>query len=838
MLKRLAAFVVLCLFAALTAHAATIITRTKTLGFTPIHCTGGGYIVPFDADIQGLMTRLGAGATLCFQPGTYYIGDHGSTGVLAMYPVINQTLNCAGTAGSCILDAGRVITGWAHVGSNYVAQGFLPAINPGGTVPCNSGFTLCNVFNDIYLDTTRLSPVTSVSALATGKFYLDYANNLIFIRDDPTGKTAVQAYMNGVFWGNAIVGNTNVTMTGLTIQHVATRGQTGAVDTRHGYVGPFTSWDAGWTLDHMTVQWSHGAAIELSGSSITNCALNDNGQEGYIIGGNNSVMSYCEIARNNWANFSIGFEAGGGKGVQTVNWVADHNNVHDNNGTGLWCDIACFNTEFNYNTVTNNVGVGIDYEISDTVSIQFNTITNNSVDNGLGFGAFDLDGAQILIYSSSHATVAYNTVNMVGIARANGIGGNNSARTDSCTNFTGGTTYPNGALICTGTTVISGVNTPYHKFEFNNFNNNYITTTNPKPTVRATTNMLLGVADNVGDLTTTNATTTFDYDTVCVQEPSTGFPETMNIQWQGRATFNWHYWTTIFGQEAHGWLLRTGSGGTCAVPTLPAPVADTLASYMNALAGHAIPQAYLIFDDQFQGTSLLTTQWLNYASTAAAGGRWTNAGLLAAPLSGYPSGSYQASYYNPANITVSSGLTLQAVPDITQTGYTWSGAALTLNYQTQKGYTYYQIKATMPDSQYGAWARFDLFQQATGGTQEVDAETGYTGFGTPVNNHWSQFIAGPAGIARVGPNVGFDMSAGTHIYGIEYQFNRIVVFYVDGVEVTRWVTGARPTVAMNLVIHMDIASAAANAFHTTVSGSTANPTTMHIDEVSIYASGG
>ena len=75
-------------------------------------------------------------------------------------------------------------------------------------------------------------------------------------------------------------------------------------------------------------------------------------------------MEGNEIAYNNTAGFTTGWEAGGLKFVLTNGLIVRGNFSHHNDGTGIHCDIDCINTLIENNRVEDNNWRGIFYEIS------------------------------------------------------------------------------------------------------------------------------------------------------------------------------------------------------------------------------------------------------------------------------------------------------------------------------------------------------------------------------------------------------------------------------------------------------------------------------------------
>jgi parallel beta-helix repeat protein len=184
---------------------------------------------------------------------------------------------------------------------------------------------------------------------------------------DPNGGTILDGggYRPYVTYDN---GSTGVLLQDLTVQNYAAPAQHGAIQT-----GQY------WTLNNVTAQWNTGPGCSLGAHSTINGGYYiNNGQtgiNGYQADG--ATVSGAELAGNNWQNFDMDWEAGGLKFVSSADVILDSNYVHDNNGMGLWGDVDCSNWTVTNNTVLNNAGAGIQYEISHGARIDGNTVTGN-----------------------------------------------------------------------------------------------------------------------------------------------------------------------------------------------------------------------------------------------------------------------------------------------------------------------------------------------------------------------------------------------------------------------------------------------------------------------------
>jgi parallel beta-helix repeat protein len=134
--------------------------------------------------------------------------------------------------------------------------------------------------------------------------------------------------------------------------------------------------------------------------------LHHNGQLG--LGGDDdyNVVTNNEIDNNNTAGFDMLWEAGGMKWTSSTGLTVSDNDVHHNNGPGLWTDINNVDTTYERNTVHNNTSHGIFHEISYSATIRNNRV----VDNG---GAVRLRGwgdAGIRVAASRDVEISGNVL--------------------------------------------------------------------------------------------------------------------------------------------------------------------------------------------------------------------------------------------------------------------------------------------------------------------------------------------------------------------------------------------------------------------------------------------
>lgn len=279
---------------------------------------------------------------------------------------------------------------------------------------CIEGYEGCKYTQDLYMDNVMLWQVSSIGELGPGRWY--WEGNTVFVAEDPAARRVELSVATYAFRGDA----SDVTIGGLVVEKYAVPAQYGAITAAVPGDGPLGS---GWVIEESEVRLNHGAGVRLGERTrVSGLFLHHNGQLGITAsGGTGSIVEDTEIADNNIAGFKWGWEAGGSKFKETTGLIVRRNDVHDNNGPGLWTDIDNYDTVYEQNRVVDNAGPGIFHEISYDAVINSNFVRAN----GFSWDPW-LWGSGILIAASANVEVHDNTV----IDNADGIGGIQQDRGD------------------------------------------------------------------------------------------------------------------------------------------------------------------------------------------------------------------------------------------------------------------------------------------------------------------------------------------------------------------------------------------------------------------------
>ena len=354
-------------------------------------CTGPRVMtLDSGADVQAIVASASQRTVFVLKPGVYRLRS--------VKPKDYQKF--VGEEGTVISGA-MLVGGWRRLDDDWVADGIPEPLRPSGYC-AKSGDKKCVNREDLFVDGVRYGRVFARQDVAPGLWFRE--NGRIHLREDPRNRLVELGVAPNAFTGNA----KGVVFENLIIEKFATDAQQGAIDGRKSQ---------NWRLRNLTVRWNHGGGLRLGkGMRVSGGAYVRNGQIGIVGEGDDAVVESVEIAFNNYAGFSSGWEAGGTKFWRSDNLIIRNTCVHNNNGPGLWTDIDNTNVLIEGNKVFDNAGDGIKHEISYNAIIRDNVAARNGkpTDNWLW-------GSQILIQNSSDTEV-YGNVVEVGPKYGNAIG--------------------------------------------------------------------------------------------------------------------------------------------------------------------------------------------------------------------------------------------------------------------------------------------------------------------------------------------------------------------------------------------------------------------------------
>jgi hypothetical protein len=342
-------------------------------------------------DIQAAIDNAPEGTLFRFEPGIYRLQS--------FKPKDGQRF--IGADGT-VLNGAMLLANWQQEGDTgiWVSESLPKPLPQVGK--CSKGGDLCAYREDLFIDGKLLKRVATQSDLGPDRWL--YKDGKAYLSIAPGGRTVELSVAPVAIDGSA----RDIVLRNLVVEKYASAAQQGAIDGRRG---------SNWQLTNVTIRWNHGVGLYIGSSmKVRNGSVSHNGQLGIGGDGDGAVIEGVEIAYNNYADFSSGWEAGGTKFVYSENLRVRNNCVHHNFGPGLWTDIDNKNILYEGNKVFANTGDGIKHEISYDAIIRENIVGHNGreKDNWMW-------GSQILIQNSSNVQVLDNLVE-VPTDYGNGIG--------------------------------------------------------------------------------------------------------------------------------------------------------------------------------------------------------------------------------------------------------------------------------------------------------------------------------------------------------------------------------------------------------------------------------
>ncbi len=343
-------------------------------------CPRGAVAIEPGSSIQEMVDRVGDGGVFCLKNGIHR--------AQVIRPRPRQRFYGEGRT---ILDGSRPVTEFTREGRYWVAKGpLLPGQRHG---ECLLSAPMCNFPEALFIDGNPLLRVSSKRAVVSGQFYVNYANENIYFVDDPTNRSVEVTAAIFAFKSAAA----DVSISNVIVEKYANAAQQGAIHAREG---------ARWTIEHCEVRLNSGTGVTIgTGSSVRDCDIHHNGQIGIGGHGQGILIEQNRIWSNNTRGFDPAWEAGGAKIALSDGVTFRGNYVHDNDGTGLWCDIDCRNVLYERNRVEDNRHIGIFHEISFKATIRNNVVRHNGSANRRWFW-----GSDIVVAASQNVDVTDNTL--------------------------------------------------------------------------------------------------------------------------------------------------------------------------------------------------------------------------------------------------------------------------------------------------------------------------------------------------------------------------------------------------------------------------------------------
>lgn len=303
------------------------------------------------------------GATIVFLNGTYRNVNTRINKKLTLQAYPNA---------KALLKGSVVVEGWVADGSTWRKDGWSDSLrlNAMQDITIDPDYPLAGHTDMVYVDGESLKQVGSKANVGPGKFYVDRANNKLYIGTNPGSKTVEATTEENAF---SLLSTSQSNASGTAIRGL---GFAHYAEDAIGIRGTNNV-----TLENNTFVWNglRGAHFRQSTDGVVRGnTFSFNGVNG-IRGAdaNRILLEGNTFSYNNIENFRINYSGAGMKVINTEGAVWRNNLFERNVGNGIWIDESSYNSTIQNNTIRNNESIGVMLELSHKAIVSGNTISNN-----------------------------------------------------------------------------------------------------------------------------------------------------------------------------------------------------------------------------------------------------------------------------------------------------------------------------------------------------------------------------------------------------------------------------------------------------------------------------
>lgn len=287
------------------------------------------------------------------------------------YPGEIPVFNGAQTAGS----------GWTTEGSyQYHAYTEMP-VTDGSGISFTTGQNLTGAGDGKFPDqawvgATQLKQVQTKGAVQAGMFYVDSANNRLYMLASDVAKGNVEISQNRTLFN---VQAPNTTLEGFrAIRYSNTASDYGAIK--------FSDTADNGTMRNVEVSDTAFIAVMFGAGSINTGSKMEHVTVGYsnwmgvsTMYTDNFTMDGVYIHdMNQWGEFSYSPQSGALKTSRTRYTKVLNSRIENNKSHGLWFDQSNYDVQLANNNITGNLGSSVFFEISDKLTMVNNYVTSPS----------------------------------------------------------------------------------------------------------------------------------------------------------------------------------------------------------------------------------------------------------------------------------------------------------------------------------------------------------------------------------------------------------------------------------------------------------------------------
>ncbi len=301
-----------------------------------------------------------AGATIVVRGGTYHEGEIEVLGSKPAFTIQNYP-------GEAVwFDGATVLSGWTNNGNGTWSAPYALTydrnLGKGANIATWSGAVTRTIVDQVWLDTTRLTPVADATTPGAGQFSVNQSTHILTIGSDPTGKTTRVVDLKYLLAG------TTVNVKGIGIRRYA--------QAMVEYRGSALAVGTGSIIEQVTIEHCSVDALSIGGAGITirRCTFQDTGHSG-VMGDNAGGLVFEQniIRRCNRADYDAEPTTAGFKMTRTFAGVTiRHNLIQDiADGAGIWFDTTVSRSKVINNTIIGTSALGTTgYRMKNGIEIE------------------------------------------------------------------------------------------------------------------------------------------------------------------------------------------------------------------------------------------------------------------------------------------------------------------------------------------------------------------------------------------------------------------------------------------------------------------------------------
>lgn len=344
--------------------------------------TGNGTVGNPYATLGKAVSVAASGNTIVLRGGVYATGSSPNSqglGTSVTVPVTIQSYpnEAVWFDGSDVLSSWTLhATGvWKHAWTYTFNHSPSYAWDGSGTSLVDGAYPMSRYTEQVWHNGSYLTQVATLGEVATGKFFVDEAADLLYIGNNPANvEVRASVRCAALTFAGTAPGSSGSTLRGIGFRKYGNQvPDFGAIKCNRGDL----------TLENVWVEDCATIGVSVFGDTYDNVTIRNvtsirNGLLGIQAEkANNLVLDNVLVRYNNHQHFAFGQSSGGVKITRSRPVTVKNSTISDNLGQGLWFDQSCYDMKVSGNKIQRNTGAGFTTENCATGVLGNCLITGN-----------------------------------------------------------------------------------------------------------------------------------------------------------------------------------------------------------------------------------------------------------------------------------------------------------------------------------------------------------------------------------------------------------------------------------------------------------------------------